>query len=435
MEVGQGRIRAGGNDLDLTYSIGRDIGVSPGVFLDALMQARGLRHRAVESPSALKTDEIVRRVTACLLGDRENRFGARPTAEDERIVGRCVSRSVAAGEPVQVLVMWGGVKHYVPDDEQGIDLAEWFALRQFEGLREAIHAVYRPGIEVRFYLEDFGVLYEDAGGRGPEIRRRVERSIEKYLGQFEALLATVGGGWAEGVRVSRLAGSDEELERFTRQADANLSLLHEYWAQSEGLSAEEAGSLGSYRELQKAGWSGAIPEAMRRHYLKRLGSLYPQAGEEERVNRVQRYLAVVLLYGQLGLIRGREPDSVKVSMFKPAPGIPAERVLGRIHLRCLPRSESSQTMPPWTCKGCFGFRRGGAAGLALKSFRLCYEEGRRFESGVLRVRSKEGSVSIRADVLLSESMPGGRRVRLERYPAAAPEAAGAPQPAESAAHT
>lgn len=353
-------------------------------------------------------------LTDLIVGDSDNRFGPKPQAGDVANLRRKVSSHVRCQRPIELHVMWGGVKHYVADEDQGIDLAEVFAVGQLTRLARCIARYYAPGAVVTFILEDFGVLYEDAGDRAQEERLRIEQNIDAYLGELEELIRVGSGDCARIVRVTELASSVEQLRDWARQADRNLELLQAYWRDSDGLSEESAIQLPSFHALRAEGWAGPIPGLMRRHYLTRLSCLYPHASTEERINRILRYLSIVLLYQQIDLAARVGRNSVKVSLFKPAPGIPEERIRGRIHLRLLPRSVCATVMPPWTCKGCFV--SDSEAALSIKSFRLAYRDRSRFRRGLLRVYGDTGCAAIRADVLLPETASGGEEVRLQQYP-------------------
>jgi len=202
------------------------------------------------------------------------------------------------------------------------------------------------------------------------------------------------------------------LEGCERQADRNLSLLHAYWAESEAQPGAAATTLPSHRALVDAGWAGHIPPEMRAHYLGRLTALYPQASHEERVDRLLRYFAMVLLYQQLRVFRHADGPILKASMYKPAPGIPEGRVVGRLHLRTLPRSVTRRVMPPWTAKGCLAMDADGALRPALESFRLAAARGARFVPGRLTVHGGGRRVEIRADVALPAPVAGGNPLAL-----------------------
>ena len=337
------------------------------------------------------------------------------SSEGRALVRTHVSYWVEVGQPVHLLVMWGGLKHYVADEDQGIDLAEFYAVQQFERLVRQVGEVYRPGVVVLFCLEDFGVWYEDACGYGLPMRRSIERSIETYLEEFEALLRAVGADWGRPLRFQDLVGRPFDRPAYVHQADRNLDLLRAYWAESDHCSEEDAANLDSYRMLAAVGWSGQIPAEMREHYLKRLAKLYPDASPDERVDRLLRYFTMVLLYQQLRVFSGIGGPLIKISMYKPAPGLPGDRVTGRIHLRCLPRRLTSQVMPPWTCKGCFRLNRDSTVAVALKSFPLAWQEQQRFDRGWLWGTRGGDRVRIRADILLPDTIEGGSPLTLKQY--------------------
>lgn len=396
----------------------RPLGPDPEAFLRALDEAARTPQPSLEParcPEVNTGDGPVNGMTALLIGNSDDRFGPRMSPEDRALVRTHVAYWVEAGKPVHLLVMWGGLKHYVTDEDQGIDLAEFFAVQQFDRLVRHAREIYQPGIVILVCLEDFGVWYEDACGYGLPMRQSVEESIERYLGEFEALLRAVGADWAKPLRFQDLVGRPFDRPTYVHQADRNLDLLRAYWAESSHFSEKDTADLESYRMLAAAGWSGEIPPEMREHYLKRLEKLYPNAAPGERVDRLLRYFAMVLLYQQLRVFSGTGGPLIKVSMYKPAPGLPWERVTGRIHLRCLPRRLTSQVMPPWTCKGCFRLSREGTVAVALKSFPLAWQERLRFDRGWLSGTRGRDRVRVRADVLLPDTMEGGSLVTLKRH--------------------
>ena len=395
----------------------RPLGADLGAFLDVLGVARGPRpSRETARGAEVQTEGgPVDAMTALLVGGSDDRFGAPMSPEDRALVRAHVSYWIEAGQPVHLLVMWGGLKHYVNDEDQGIDLAEFFAVQQFERLVRHARQIYQPGVVVLFCLEDFGVWYEDACGYGLPVRQSVERSIERYLGEFEALLRAIGADWAKPLRFEDLVGRPFDRPAYVHQADLNLDLLRAFWAESGHCSGEDAANLDSYRVLAAAGWSGQIPSEMREHYVKRLTKLYPDASPDERVDRLLRYFAMVLLYQQLRVFSGMGGPLIKISMYKPAPGLPGERVTGRIHLRCLPRRLTSQVMPPWTCKGCFRLNQDGTVVVALKSFPLAWQERLRFERGWLLGSLGHNRIRVRADVLLPDTIEGGSPLTLKQY--------------------
>jgi hypothetical protein len=395
----------------------RLLGPPPEAFLAALEAAgRTPRARREAVCSAGGTpDSPADALTALLVGGADDRFGPRMDPEGRELVRTQVWYWIETGEPVRVLVMWGGLKHYVRDQDQGIDLAELFAVQQFRQLVRHAREIYPPGVVILFCLEDFGVWYQDACGYGRPMRQSVERSIARYLGEFETLLRSTGADWARPLRFPDLVGRPFDRLAYVRHADRNLELLRAYWEESASCGDGDGADLDSYRRLMAAGWSGQIPSEMRQHYLQRLTKLYPGASTPERVDRLLRYFAIVLLYQQLRVFAGMGGPLIKIAMYKPAPGLPGSRVTGRIHLRCLPRRLTSQVMPPWTCKGCFRINRDGTVAVALQSFPLAWQQRLRFDPGWLWVGLGRDRLRIRADVLLPDTIEGGAPLGLKHY--------------------
>jgi len=391
------------------------LGVAGDTFLRTLGEVSPATARAEPAPMAGGRADPVEAIVALLVGTRNDRFGPRMDAHDHEVIRAHVGHWVGAGQPVHLLIMWGGLKHYVTDEEQGIDLAELFAVRQMSRLARTLGEIYPPGLRILVYLEDFGVWYEDACGYGLPMRSSVERNIETYIGEFAALLRAVSPDSTRALRFRDLIGASFDARVYERQADRNTELLHAYWRESAARPSAAPGTLDSYRRLEEVGWSGHILPEMRQHYLQRLTRLYPAAPLDEKVDRLLRYFAIVLLYQQSRLFAGMGGPLIKVSMYKPAPGIPDQRISGRIHLRVLSRRVTSQVMPPWTCKGCFRLGPDGQMGVALQSFPLARESRLRFAKGRLRVTRGEHTASVRADVLLPETIPGGSYLSLREW--------------------
>jgi hypothetical protein len=122
---------------------------------------------------------------------------------------------------------------------------------------------------------------------------------------------------------------------------------------------------------------------------------------------------MVLLYQQLRVFGFAGGPMLKASMYKPAPGIPQGRVVGRLHVRTLPRSVTTQVMPPWTAWGCLRVAPDGAVRPGIESFRLAATRGARFVPGQVRVHGEGGTVDVRAALALPADRPGGRPLALK----------------------
>lgn len=341
---------------------------------------------------------VVSKVVALLAGTSEERL-CRRGGGDLRPVAAAVDACVARGQPIQLYVMWGGIKHYVEAAEQGVDLAEWFALQQFARLRREVASVYPPGLALQVYVEDFGVTYEDAGGQSAEVRARIEGEVDAYRGQMKALVQAVAPGWGAARGFADLVPAHHHAAWWAA-ADANRKLLSEFWQESEQAPGVPAAQLPTYRRLVAAGWGGELPAATRAHYLARLRNLYPHEEERDRVARLLRYFAVVLLYGQRRLFPHLQLPCVKAALYPPAPGIESGRLSGRLQVRTLPASFSSVTAPPWTTRGCLVPLAGGGLRPALRSIRLLRAGGARVAP--LDLITAGGGFRLRGHLLLAE---------------------------------
>lgn len=370
----------------------------------ALLEALGYFYQLPVRPSprlaSNPVQPVASEVTALIVATKEERFGRAFSLDDLTALRQVVAACIGEQIPVQMYTTWGAIKHYVSDDEQGVDLAEWFALAQFARLRRDIQRIYPAGLALHIYLEDFGVLYEDAGGRGADVHRRVEQNVKTYVSQFEALVDAVAAPWAKAYCFSAVVPADQHTACL-KQADVNLELFRAYWRELESSYGRAPESLASFSRLREAGWTGDIPAAMRAHYLRRLNHLYPLAPGADKVDRLLRYFAMVLLYNQRRVFPHLSQPCIKAAMYRAAPGMPTQRLSGRLHVRTLPRHLSTCTAPPWTTKGCFVLRCDGSPAVSLQSFRLLRESGTYLAAGRLRLAG--GKISIPADGVL----PGG----------------------------
>ena len=102
------------------------LGVAGDTFLRTLGEVSPATARAEPAPMAGGRADPVEAIVALLGGTRNDRFGPRMDEDDHEVIRAHVGHWVGGGQPVHLLVMWGGLKHYVTDEEQGIDLAELF---------------------------------------------------------------------------------------------------------------------------------------------------------------------------------------------------------------------------------------------------------------------------------------------------------------------
>lgn len=330
------------------------------------------------------SDGLVHELAGLIVGTPIDRMGPSLTSEGLEGVRTAIQGFVIAEEAVSLHVMWGGIKHYVPFDEQDVDASELFALIQFRRLHRSMEKIYAPGARVTFYLEDFGVVYEDAGGQAQETQRLVRTGVERYCARFEELVALVCPSFAVCRRFGSVVGP-ERWPEMTDRADRNLATLRRVWRLCADAGSEAPPE--ARAALAEIGWEGTIPKPMRSHYIRRLGCLYPEEGADERVERLLRYFAMVALYQQTGVYRSSK-SSIKFSMYKPAPGIPPDRVRERLHMRTVSTNYCSQTMPPWTSLGCFEASRRGDPCMKVRSRRLLEQRGAALAP--LEVRVSEG---------------------------------------------
>ena len=362
---------------------------------------------AVANPGmAAPTGDVVDQILAVIMGSKQTRFAPRPAAEGRAAVRDRIAASVARDAPIPLATMWGAIKHYVPDEDQEIDLAELFAAARLGQIVHDIGKVYPPGARLDVVIEDFGVWYEDAYGFPATVQASVRAGSESYADALTALLRTVGGPMLRTHLFFDVVDSDyrENIERVER----NRELLSAYW-RSDGATCGAA-----YAALREVGWNGELIPETRIHYLRRLRKLYPHEDTSLHIERIVRYFSMVLLYQQLRLVDIVSPGAIRLAFYAPPPGPAKERAVDRIHLRGLPRRWCSAAVPPWTSKGCFMMDTDGSLRPRVESFVGLVEAGRTFHRGTLRLAGGGHSARMRMDVVCQDDSPG-RLLQLKNY--------------------
>jgi hypothetical protein len=362
----------------------------------------GVAHTETAVPSGGVIDQIL----AVIMGSKQTRFAPRPAAEGRAAIRERVAAAVARDAPIPLATMWGAIKHYVPDEDQEIDLAELFAAARLGQIVHDIGKIYAPGARLDVVIEDFGVWYEDAYGFPATVQASVRAGSASYADALTSLLRTIGGPLLRTHLFFDVVDSDyrENIERVER----NRELLSAYWL-ADGSGCGEA-----YAALREAGWNGELIPETRLHYLRRLRKLYPQEDTSLHIERIVRYFSMVLLYQQVRLLSIVSPDAIRLAFYAPPPGPAKERAVDRIHLRGLPRRWCSAAVPPWTSKGCFMMDADGSLRPRVESFVGLVEEGRTFHRGSLRLSNGAHSSRMRMDVVCPESAPG-RTLQLKHY--------------------
>ncbi|MEU5553644.1 hypothetical protein ABZ738_28125 [Micromonospora sp. NPDC047793] len=351
-------------------------------------------------------ENLADQIVAVIIGSKRTRFAPRPDAEGRALIRSRVAAAVAEGAPVPLVTMWGAIKHYVLDEDQEIDLAEVFAALRLAQVVRDIEAVYPPGARLDVVIEDFGVWYEDAYGFSADVQASVHDGSHRYAQALTDLLRTVAGPAVRTHVFFDLVRTDYRMS--IAQAERNRELLLAYW-NADGAEESEA-----YLALRAAGWNGEIISETRAHYLRRLATLYPTEGTAQHVERIVRYLSMVLLYQQVGLLRAVSPAGIRLAFYAPAPGPAKERAVGRVHLRALPKDLCSAAVPPWTSKGCLVLDEDGSMRPRVESFRELSEAGYTYHRGFLRLRNGDAGVRVRMDVVRRDGGPG-RPLMLKQY--------------------
>lgn len=394
-----GAATMGGAGDDLTFSWSTEgLPIPP----DLMTQAVSGILRSGKAP---RPGSIVDRILDIVVGSRHTRFDPRPDEDGRRILRERIDRAVSRNEPVPFSTMWGCIKHYVCDEDQGIDIAELFTVLRLTQIVTDIAEIYEPGARISLIIEDFGVWYEDAYGRSPSVQKSITVNSRLYADSLINLIGAVAGKSIQPYLFHDTV--DADYRECIAQAEQNRDLLHAYWTAEKDSEAR-------FGELCAAGWRGEIGAETRRHYLGRLRKLYPAENEAQWLDRVVRYLAMVLLYEQTGALRKIDPHAIRLSFYQPAPGIAQGRAMARVHLRGLPRTWCSAAMPPWTARGCWVLEPDGTLRPRIESFLELHRSGTTYHRGSLSVTRANQTADLLMNVVMRDGRPA-RPLVLQQY--------------------
>ena len=287
-----------------------------------------------------KEEPILEGVMNEMIGSRQVRLAGMPTPESQVAMREVVRVCIKIGHPIPVLVVSGPKKTVVGES---IDLAELSAMKTLACLNKRVKVYFPQGIVVRVRLEDTTGYYLEEGVQG------LKESMERYIGDFSALLRIVGYDFITPVREQSMM-SEAQLRQVT---DNIFPLVMSYLTDSENVEDDQWEALESWKRLKAIGWQGFIPREMRAYYHTRYQHLFPQYGEQERLLVTAKYLAGTLARYQLKAtgVDPSWPGYFQVNFAPAVPGIPKSMVSTRLYYRTVPLNHTKRHMPFWRAKG------------------------------------------------------------------------------------
>lgn len=162
----------------------------------------------------------------------------------------------------------------------------------------------------------------------------------------------------------------------------------------------------SFRQVQRLGFLGPVPQVQRDHYVARAQNAYGcSLGQAEATEEVAMYLGTVWARTRLELVCPLEQDEhgpippLKFSVLQQAPGSPRSLEKHRLEYVASDRSKSSgQKVPPWCGIGVFRCSTAGIKPTIVSSTQL---ESFQFQhQATLHLNNSDSSAEVSLSVLL-----------------------------------
>ena len=278
-----------------------------------------------------KQDSLLNLLTTAILASGQVRYGPMPEPESLVAIRQVIFDYTSNNEPIPFITGWGSEK----PNGSGIDIAELFALRTLNALRERVTSYYLPGIQVNMRIEDVSAphLFFD----------RMDKARQEALLYTSGLVGLVQvldfDTWLHPIPESTLISE----AAFNKAADSILPTM-----QAHLLEPSNKKQIDLLREL---GFTNPLTDATIQYYMERYMHLYPSETTEQKQYRLARYFSAIVARKQLKLT-GRSDkwrDHLELAFNPPAPGFPAGRK--RIYYRTMPSAITSNHMAPWRSKG------------------------------------------------------------------------------------
>lgn len=283
--------------------------------------------------------QLLDALTGQFVSTSQNRQGPSPKPEGLVSIRKTISFWVDQQKPIAVLVPWGSKK---PTNEDGIDVAELFALRQLMALNDRVRRVYPPGLVINIGIEDLGgqFLWQDAESQLSSLR---------YVTEFQMLVHTLEAPFI-------IAKAESDLVTKVLFEDTAMLMASEI----EPLIRlkVKGGMLGDIQRaevrLEQTGWEGIIPLEQIQFYLNSYRKYYPNQTMDQHIDLISRYLGQSWARYKVGAKLAYPTwgkNFIQINFPQPVPGIPASLGDRRLYCRTLPMRFSRTHLPPWRAKG------------------------------------------------------------------------------------
>ena len=299
--------------------------------------AQFLEQELLTKPASKET--LLESLTNFFIGSKETRNGRVPPPEVLVVVREYIASCIDKGEPINVLVPWGGKKPFA----SSVDVAELSALKLLDRLMSTVKIVYPPGLNVVMRIEDVNAewLYKEGFG------------VEHGNSQLQSDIIQYSGDIGHLATFFHITPKSEFMMMnrtdYIRLASELTPLFISYIEESDRDGISD--SMLSYKRLADNGWRGVIPSPQRDYYRERYKSLY---GVDDRTATIYlaKYFAGSLARHQMngtGFPRGEK--HIQLSFAPPVPGVPATMFRNTFFLRTIPESHGRTHIPPWRAKG------------------------------------------------------------------------------------
>lgn len=290
---------------------------------------------------SINKDNLLEILTTVVIGTKDLRYGPIPKIENQYTIRQTLAKAIEMGEPIPMLVPWGGKKM---DSSLSIDVAEVSGLRQLIYLDETVKRFYKPGLLIHIRIEDTGALWLYRN-------HDVEDAVERYSSDFSNLVKVLrGDSLIFPIRESLLMDKDTYFAASKMYSDLLDGFINTQ-LELKGLDVE---TIPEYKELKAKGWKGEIPEEQRDHYISMYKKLYPGLSTAEYITLLADYLGGAKARYDL---KGRgEPDSpvgsfIQGTFVPPIPGAPKTMFNNTLYYRTVPETWGRTHLAPWRGKG------------------------------------------------------------------------------------
>lgn len=344
-------------------------------------------HKTFPKVSNLNSQGLLEVISSILIGTKETRYGSIPLPEHQVVVRKVIATAIERGEPIPILIPWGGRKAIA---EQRLDVAEIAGLRQLILADNLVKSYYPSGLNINIRIEDLGAMYMYR-------KERKKESILQYSSDFERIIYITRGDTLLNP-ISEWSLMDEP--DFFNISDDYATIMLQYLHDSDQVHRLGTGT--AFSELIKHGWKGEVSWEQRQYYYDRYKAMNPIITEVQAQKQLAEYLANSLVRYQLN---GRaEPKTdygfIQLTYVQPIPGVPTSMFNNTLYWRPVPLSESRSHISPWRAKGYLCIQ-GNDVKTKVTSFNNSDILDQLIPSSVV-ISNDDYSVQVQADYLLTD---------------------------------